>query len=66
MESWLEISTLVAVFYLMMIEFMNYILSFVLAAIIAVIGIWSFKKIRLLDKPGTDLKNTRKPVPTIQ
>ncbi|MEI8091260.1 MAG: hypothetical protein WCG98_03250 [bacterium] len=24
-----------------------------------------FRKLHILDKPGTDLKNTRKPVPTM-
>lgn len=33
---------------------------------VAIFGLFFFKKIRLLDKPGSDLKNTRKPVPTLQ
>jgi len=45
--------------------FMQYILAFVLAVVITIGGIWIFKKIKILDRPGNDLKNTRKPVPTI-
>jgi UDP-N-acetylmuramyl pentapeptide phosphotransferase/UDP-N-acetylglucosamine-1-phosphate transferase len=45
---------------------MNYILTPIIAIICAVIGLLLFKKLRILDKPGNDLKNTRKPVPTIQ
>lgn len=29
-------------------------------------GLWLFRKIKVLDKPWSDLKNTRKPVPTLQ
>ncbi|MBU0627177.1 hypothetical protein KKG31_02985 [Patescibacteria group bacterium] len=45
---------------------MNYILTPIIAIIVAIIGIILFRKFKILDKPGTDLKNTRKPVPTIQ
>ena len=34
--------------------------------IIACFGLFLFKKLHILDKPGSDLKNTRKPVPTLQ
>lgn len=33
--------------------------------IINILGIRIFRKLGILDKPGNDLKNTRKPVPTI-
>lgn len=33
---------------------------------VALFGLFFFRKINLLDKPGSDLKNTRKPVPTLQ
>lgn len=45
---------------------MNYFLTPVIAIIIAIGGLLLFKKLKVLDKPGNDLKNTRKPVPTIQ
>ena len=38
----------------------------VLSVLIARIGLIICKKIHLLDKPWSDLKNTRKPVPTLQ
>ena len=42
------------------------IFLFGIAVIIALLGLFLFRKIGLLDKPGSDLKNTRKPVPTLQ
>lgn len=45
---------------------MNYLLVPVIAAAIAFIGLKLFRWLKVLDKPGNDLKNTRKPVPTIQ
>jgi UDP-N-acetylmuramyl pentapeptide phosphotransferase/UDP-N-acetylglucosamine-1-phosphate transferase len=33
---------------------------------IARVGLKLFKKWKILDRPGNDLKNTRKPVPTLQ
>jgi len=45
---------------------MNYFLTPVIAIAIAIIGLILFRKWKILDKPGNDLKNTRKPVPTIQ
>lgn len=45
---------------------MTYILTLIIAIIIAIIGLLLFKKLKVLDKPGNDLKNTRKPVPTMQ
>lgn len=45
---------------------MNYVLVPVIAVIIAFIGLKLFRWMKILDKPGNDLKNTRKPVPTIQ
>ena len=45
---------------------MNYILVPVIAVAIAFIGLKLFRWLKILDKPGNDLKNTRKPVPTIQ
>ncbi len=45
---------------------MNYILTIIIAIITAIIWIFVFKKLNILDKPWNDLKNTRKPVPTIQ
>lgn len=44
----------------------NYLLVPVIAAAIAFIGLKLFRWLKVLDKPGNDLKNTRKPVPTIQ
>ena len=45
---------------------MNYILVPVIAVAVAFIGLKLFRWLNILDKPGNDLKNTRKPVPTIQ
>ncbi len=45
---------------------MTYIYVVLLAAIIAIMGVFIFRKLKIMDRPGTDLKNTRKPVPTIQ
>ena len=45
---------------------MNYILVPILAIVVAFIGLKLFRWLNILDKPGNDLKNTRKPVPTIQ
>lgn len=45
---------------------MNYILVPVIAVAFAWIGLKLFRRLKVLDKPGNDLKNTRKPVPTIQ
>ncbi len=45
---------------------LNYILVPVIAVAIAFIGLKLFRWLKILDKPGNDLKNTRKPVPTIQ
>ena len=45
---------------------MNYILVPVIAVAVAFIGLKVSRRLKILDKPGNDLKNTRKPVPTIQ
>ncbi len=45
---------------------MNYILVPIIAVAVAFIGLKLFRRLHILDKPGNDLKNTRKPVPTIQ
>jgi len=45
---------------------MNYILVPIIAIAIAFIGLTLFRWLKILDKPWTDLVNTRKPVPTIQ
>lgn len=45
---------------------MSYFFLFGIALMIAIGGLFFFRKIKLLDKPGNDLKNTRKPVPTLQ
>lgn len=45
---------------------MQYILVPVIAIAMAFIGLKLFRRLKVLDKPGNDLKNTRKPVPTIQ
>lgn len=45
---------------------MNYILVPIIAIAVAFIGLRLFRRLKILDKPGNDLKNTRKPVPTIQ
>lgn len=44
---------------------MNYILIIVLSIIIMFIWLKVFSKFNILDKPWNDLKNTRKPVPTM-
>jgi UDP-N-acetylmuramyl pentapeptide phosphotransferase/UDP-N-acetylglucosamine-1-phosphate transferase len=44
---------------------MNLLLSLILAVAISLLGMRAFRKLNILDKPGNDLKNTRKPVPTI-
>jgi len=45
---------------------MNYILVPIIAIAFARIGLKLFRWRKVLDKPGNDLKNTRKPVPTMQ
>ena len=45
---------------------MQYFLLFIITLLIAIAGVLIFKKFKVLDKPGSDLKNTRKPVPTLQ
>lgn len=45
---------------------MQYVWPVLIAAAVAIIWLRSFRKLRILDKPGSDLKNTRKPVPTMQ
>lgn len=45
---------------------MQYFFLFVITLLIAIAGVLIFKKFKVLDKPGSDLKNTRKPVPTLQ
>lgn len=45
---------------------MNYLLVPIIAVIVAFLGLKLFRWWKILDKPGNDLKNTRKPVPTIQ
>jgi len=45
---------------------MNYILVPIIAVAVAFWGLKLFRLLKILDKPGNDLKNTRKPVPTIQ
>jgi UDP-N-acetylmuramyl pentapeptide phosphotransferase/UDP-N-acetylglucosamine-1-phosphate transferase len=44
----------------------TYLLVPVIAVAFARIGLKLFRWLKILDKPGNDLKNTRKPVPTIQ
>lgn len=44
---------------------MNYILAILLSIIILFIWLKIFSKFKILDKPWNDLKNTRKPVPTM-
>lgn len=38
----------------------------IVVALLAALWLWGFKKLKILDKPGADLKGTRKPVPTLQ
>lgn len=45
---------------------MNFLAMFLMVVVIAIFWLRFFRKIHLLDKPGSDLKNTRKPVPTLQ
>jgi len=45
---------------------LQYILVPIIAVAVAFIGLKLFSWLKILDKPGNDLKNTRKPVPTIQ
>jgi len=45
---------------------MSYILVPIIAIVFAFVGLKLFRWLNILDKPGNDLKNTRKPVPTIQ
>jgi UDP-N-acetylmuramyl pentapeptide phosphotransferase/UDP-N-acetylglucosamine-1-phosphate transferase len=45
---------------------MEYLIFLVIALIVAIGGLFLFKKCNILDKPWSDLKNTRKPVPTLQ
>lgn len=46
-------------------EFMTLLYILIGVIITNILGIWIFRKLNILDKPGNDLKNTRKPVPTI-
>ena len=45
---------------------MTYLMILLYVIIFALIGLFLFKKLHILDKPWTDLKGTRKPVPTMQ
>jgi UDP-N-acetylmuramyl pentapeptide phosphotransferase/UDP-N-acetylglucosamine-1-phosphate transferase len=45
---------------------MTRILLIIITIIIACLWLFLFKKLNILDKPGSDLKNTRAPVPTLQ
>ena len=44
---------------------MTYILSFFMIALVFFIGRYCFKKWKVLDRPGADLKGVRWPVPTL-
>lgn len=52
-------------FFILNQNFMNLIYALIGAIVINIFGIRVFRKMGILDKPGNDLKNTRKPVPTI-
>ncbi len=45
---------------------MDYLFIPLIAIAIAFGGLKLFARLKILDKPGNDIKNTRKPVPTIQ
>ena len=45
---------------------MNILILFLITIVTAWLWWFLFKKFRVLDKPGSDLKNTRDPVPTLQ
>ncbi len=45
---------------------MQIILLITICVLLAIAGLKVFAKLKILDKPGSDLKNTRKPVPTLQ
>lgn len=45
---------------------MEYFLFGLIMVFVSVGGLLLFKKLHVLDKPWSDLKNTRKPVPTLQ
>jgi UDP-N-acetylmuramyl pentapeptide phosphotransferase/UDP-N-acetylglucosamine-1-phosphate transferase len=45
---------------------MSYLGIFLTTLLLAWAGLLLFKRRKILDKPGNDLKNTRKPVPTLQ
>lgn len=44
---------------------LNYILSFCLVVIVFILWLFVFKKCKILDRPGADLKWVRWPVPTL-
>lgn len=44
----------------------HYVLPLIIGIVVARLWLLIFRKLRILDKPGNDLKNTRKPVPTMQ
>jgi UDP-GlcNAc:undecaprenyl-phosphate GlcNAc-1-phosphate transferase len=46
--------------------FLHYVLPLIIWVIIAWFGLFIFRKLNILDKPGADLINTRKWVPTMQ
>ena len=45
---------------------MQYWFLALISLLVATAGLFLFRKLKVLDKPGSDLKNTRKPVPTLQ
>lgn len=45
---------------------MQYWFLALISLVVATAGLFLFRKLKVLDKPGSDLKNTRKPVPTLQ
>lgn len=46
--------------------FLHYVLPLIIGIVVARLWLLIFRKLHILDKPGNDLKNTRKPVPTMQ
>jgi UDP-N-acetylmuramyl pentapeptide phosphotransferase/UDP-N-acetylglucosamine-1-phosphate transferase len=46
--------------------FLHYVLPLIIGIVIARWWLRIFRKLSIMDKPGNDLKNTRRPVPTMQ
>ena len=64
------ISICFVLFYAMVIYFVCIVMEWLwiglLVVILAIVGLWLFARLGILDRPGADIVPARKPVPTMQ